>query len=86
PTQPFVWYVFGGVSGRLVAHDMLVQGNDFQSSRHVGLIPAQGDAEVGLAMILYGLRISATEIFTTPEFHGAAPAFQYGSVTISARF
>ncbi|MDR3520104.1 MAG: lipid A deacylase LpxR family protein [Acidocella sp.] len=86
PTQPFVWYVFGGVSGRLVAHDMLVQGNDFQSSRGVGLIPAQGDAEVGLAVILFGLRISATEIFTTPEFHGAAPAFQYGSVTISARF
>jgi hypothetical protein len=86
PTQPFVWYVFGGVSGRLMAHDMLVQGNDFQSSRGVGLIPAQGDAEVGLAVILFGLRISASEIFTTPEFHGAAPAFQYGSVTISARF
>ncbi|MDE8348044.1 MAG: lipid A deacylase LpxR family protein [Acidocella sp.] len=86
PTQPFVWYVFGGISGRMVAHDTLVQGNNFQSSRGVGLVPLQGDAEVGLAIILYGLRISATEIFTTPEFHGAAPAFQYGSVTISARF
>ena len=86
PTQPFVWYVFGGVSGRVVAHDMLVQGNDFQSSRGVGLVPLQGDAEVGAAMILCGFRVAATEIFTTPEFHGAAPAFQYGSVTLSARF
>jgi hypothetical protein len=86
PTQPFVWYVFGGASGRLVAHDMLVQGNDFQSSRGVGLVPLQGDAEFGLAMIVAGFRIAATEIFTTPEFHGAAPAFQYGSVTLSARF
>ncbi len=86
PTQPFVWYVFGGASGRLVAHNMLVQGNDFQSSRGVGLTYLQADAEVGLAVILYGLRITATEVFTTPEFHGAAPAFQYGSIAISARF
>jgi hypothetical protein len=86
PTQPFVWYVFGGASGRFVAHDMLVQGNDFQSSRGVGLEYLQGDAQVGLAMIIAGFRIAATEIFTTPEFHGQAPAFQYGSVTLSARF
>lgn len=86
PTQPFVWYVFGGAMGRLVAHDMLVQGNDFQSSRGVGLDPLQGDLEAGFALIAFGLRVTATEIFTSPEFHGAAPAFQYGSVTISARF
>lgn len=86
PTQPFVWYVFAGASGRVVAHDMLVQGNDFQSSAGVGLVPLQGDAEVGVAMIVAGFRVAATEVFTTPEFHGAAPAFQYGSVTLSARF
>jgi hypothetical protein len=71
PTQPFVWYLFGGLLGRAVAHDMLVQGNDFQSSAGVDLTPLQGDAEFGAAFILYGLRISATEVFTTPEFHHA---------------
>lgn len=86
PTQPLVWYVFGGAMGRLVAHDMLVQGNDFRSSRGVGLVPLQGDLEVGAAVMLYGMRVAATEIFTTPEFHGQAPAFQYGSITLSARF
>ncbi len=86
PTQPLVWYIFGGASGRLVAHDMLVQGNDFRSSRGVGLVPLQGDLEVGAALMAFGLCLSATEIFTSPEFHGAAPAFQYGSVTISGRF
>ena len=88
PTQPFVWYVFGGALGRIVAHDMLVQGNDFQSSRGVGLTPMQADLEVGAAIIVYGLRVSATEVFETPEFHNqAAPAFfQYGSIAISARF
>jgi hypothetical protein len=86
PTQPLVWYVFGGAMGRLVAHDMLVQGNDFQSSRGVTLTPYQADLEVGAAVMFYGVRVTATEIFETPEFHHAAPAFQYGSIAISARF
>jgi hypothetical protein len=86
PTQPFVWYVFSGALGRLVAHDMLVQGNDFQSSRGVALTPYQGDLEVGAAIILFGVRVSATEVFESPEFHHEAPAFQYGSIAVSARF
>jgi lipid A 3-O-deacylase len=86
PTQPIVWYVFGGGMGRIVAHNLLVQGNDFQSSRGVALAPLQADLEVGGAIIVYGLRVTATEVFETPEFHHAAPAFQYGSVAISTRF
>jgi lipid A 3-O-deacylase len=88
PTQPFVWYVFGGALGRIVAHSLLVQGNNFQSSRGVPLTPVQADLEVGAAIIVDGLRVSATEVFETPEFHNqAAPEFfQYGSIAISARF
>ena len=86
PTQPFVWYIFGGAMGRLVAHDMLVQGNDFTTSRGVTLTPYQGDLEVGIAVIAFGIRVSATEVFETPEFHHEAPAFQYGSIAVSARF
>ena len=86
PTQPFVWYIFGGALGRLVAHDTLVQGNNFQDSRGVSLQPLQADLEVGAAIIIYGLRVTATEVFTTPQFYGQAPAFQYGSIAISARF
>jgi hypothetical protein len=86
PTQPIIWYVFAGAMGRLVAHELSVQGNDFTSSRGVALTPYQGDLEVGAALILFGVRVTATEIFETAEFHHEAPAFQYGSVAISARF
>jgi hypothetical protein len=86
PTREFAWYIFGGALARVVAHDIFIQGNDFQSSRSVGLIPLQGDAEVGAAVMFHGFRFSATEIFTTPEFAHSAPAFQYGSVALSARF
>ncbi|WP_264797861.1 lipid A deacylase LpxR family protein, partial [Acidocella aminolytica] len=86
PTRPFVWYVFGGVLGRLVAHNLFIQGNSFQSSRSVPLTPLQGDLEVGAAMIFHGVRLSAVETFETPEFHNSSPAFQYGSVALSFRF
>jgi hypothetical protein len=86
PTQPVVWYVFGGAVGRLVAHDLAVQGDDFRSSRGVTLTPYQADLEVGGAIMLFGVRVTATEIFETPEFHHEAPAFQYGSIAVSARF
>ncbi len=86
PTRPFVWYVFGGALGRFVAHDMLIQGNDFRSSRGTGLTHLQGDLELGAAVIFRGVRISAVETIETPEFHHSAPAFQYGSVALSVRF
>jgi len=86
PTQPFVWYIFGGAVGRLVAHEISVQGNDFQTSRGVTLTPYQADLEAGLAVIVFNVRLSATEVFETPEFHHEAPAFQYGSIALSARF
>lgn len=86
PTRPFVWYVFGGALGRFVAHDMLIQGNTFQSSRGTGLTHLQGDLVVGAAVICRGVRVSAAETFETPEFHHSAPAFQYGSIALSVRF
>ncbi len=86
PTQTFVWYIFGGALGRVVAHDMLVQGNDFRSSRGVDLSPLQGNLEFGGAFILYNFRVSVTEVIESPEFHHQAPGFEYGSAAISYRF
>jgi len=86
PTQPVVWYIFGGAVGRLVAHEISVQGNDFQTSRGVILTPYQADLEAGLSLIVFNLRLSATEVFETPQFHHEAPAFQYGSIAVSVRF
>ena len=86
PTQPFVWYVFGGALGRFVAHDVTIQGNTYRSSRSVGLTHLQGSLVCGVAAIYRGVRLTASEVFQTPQFHGSAPAFQYGSIGISVRF
>jgi hypothetical protein len=87
PTQPVSWYIFAGVDGRFVPHDIFIQGNDFTHSRHAdGLDYLQADGQIGGAILLLGLRITATEVFETPQFHHSAPAFQYGSLAISGRF
>ena len=86
PTRPVVWYVFAGAVGRLVANDIFIQGNNFQSSRGVALTPMQADFEIGGAIIVHGLRVTATEVLETPQFHGSGPAFRYEFVSISGRF
>lgn len=86
PTRPLAWYVFGGALGRFVAHDLLIQGNTYRSSRSVGLTHWQGSLVCGVGAIYHGVRLTASEVFQTPQFHGSAPAFQYGSIALSVRF
>src|SRR5579883_131111 len=38
-TQPFGWYIFVGVEGRAVAHNIFLDGNTFASSQHVDKKP-----------------------------------------------
>ncbi|MCF3945337.1 lipid A deacylase LpxR family protein [Acidiphilium sp. AL] len=87
PTRPFVWYVFGGIAGKLVGHDEFLQGADFQTSRSVDPYRAVGQIEAGVAIIWRGLRFSYTQVFQTRRFHGQIGGIhEYGSLAVSARF
>lgn len=88
PTRPFDWYVFGGVDGRLVGYDVTLDGSTFRrNTPSVHRIFDVGEMQAGLAVILYGLRVSYTQTWETPEFDGSkAGLFNYGSLAVSARF
>ncbi len=87
PVAPFDWYAFVGAHGEGVAHDMLITGNNFRNSPAVSLVPLQGELEIGLAMILDGVRISYTQAFQTAEFRTQrAGLHQFGSLAASFRF
>ena len=87
PVRPFGWYVFGGLDGRALAHDELLQGNDFSSSRHVTIKPLVGDVQLGAAIIYHGVRLSYTQVFETTTFSGEHGGLhQFGSLALSARF
>lgn len=87
PTRPLVWYVFGGIAGRLVGHDEYLSGADFQSSRSVNPTRGVGTFDAGIAIIWHGLRFSYTQVFQTKRFQGEPGGIhEYGSLAVSARF
>ena len=87
PTRPFVWYVFGGADGQAVAHDITLNGNDFQTSASVVPKHAVGELEAGVGLIAFGARLTFTQVFQTQEFeHQKGGLHQFGSLALSMRF
>jgi hypothetical protein len=83
----FSWYVFGGVQGKLVAHDIFLNGNTFDDdSPSVDKIPAVAEGSFGLTLLFGDVRLSYTHIFRTPEFTEQHRIQQFGSLTFSVSF
>jgi lipid A 3-O-deacylase len=87
PTRPFVWYAFAGVDGQAVGWDITLNGNTWQNSRSVDLIPYVGEIQAGVAVIVHGMRFTYTQVFQTAEFeHQKDGLHQFGSLALSVRF
>ena len=87
PTRPFVWYVFGGADAQAVASDVTLDGDNFESSRHVQKKWDVGELELGAALIYRGVRLTYSQTWQTQEFHGQKGGlFNFGSVAASVRF
>ena len=87
PTRPFAWYVFAGGNGEGIAHDVTLEGNTWQASRGVKIIPYVGEAEFGFGIMAWGMRWTYTQSFQTYDFrtqHGGL--HQMGSLALSVRF
>lgn len=86
PTGNFSVYLFSGVDGRLVGHDIFLDGNTFEDSRHVDRIPYVGDFQTGIAIAMDRWRLAYTHVFRTKEFTTQQKAQQFGAVNLSIRF
>jgi hypothetical protein len=87
PTRPFAWYVFAGGDTQGVIHDITLDGNTFESSRHVVLKPFVGEIELGAAVMAFGTRLTYTHVLQTQEFqHQKGGLHQFGSLALSVRF
>jgi hypothetical protein len=84
--RDFGWYLFAGVEGRAVAHDIFLDGNTFATSLSVPKKTFVADFQGGAAVIVYGVRLTATEVVRTEEFHGQRGNDVFGSVTASLNF
>lgn len=88
PTRPFAWYVFAGADGQAIARDVFLDGSTFRThSPHVSKEPLLGELQAGLALMVYGVRVTYTQTFQTQSFKGQRSGlFNFGSLSAAARF
>ncbi len=84
--QGFGWYIFAGAEGRLVARNIFLDGNTLGNSHGVDKRLLVGDAQVGIAILFPGMRITYTHVFRTREFAGQRRADRFGALSLSVRF
>ncbi len=84
--EGFGWYVFGGVGGYAVGHDISLDGNVFRGSRSVDRKPFVADLELGAAVFWQNIRLSYTQVWRTKEFVGQRDTFTFGSVSLAFSF
>ncbi|GDY20906.1 membrane protein [Verrucomicrobiota bacterium] len=74
-----VW-AFVGTEGRLVGHNIFLDGNLYQSSQHVEKELLIGELRTGFAVQLGRCLLGFTQVFRTPEFRKQPEHDAYGSV------
>lgn len=80
------WYLFFGIEGRGVAHNIFLDGNTFRNSHSVDKKPLVGDVQGGLALIVGPVRLAYTHVFRTKEFEQQDDTDQFGAVSLSMKF
>lgn len=86
-TREFAWYLFAGADGQAVAWDETLDGLPFATSRHVGRSPLVGEFQAGLAVMVWGVRLTATHVLRTDEFRGQRNGlFQFSAISVSVKF
>jgi hypothetical protein len=86
PEKGFNWYVFAGLEGRALLHNIFLDGNTFTDSHSVDKKPLVGDLQAGLVVQIDRFRVAYTQIFRTKEFDGQEDGDIFGSVSFSYQF
>ncbi|PLX49492.1 MAG: DUF2219 domain-containing protein, partial [Desulfobulbaceae bacterium] len=68
PAHHFKWYLFAGFDGRLVGHNIFLDGNTFRDSRSVDKYLLVADLQIGIVLTWHTTRISYTHVLRTREY------------------
>lgn len=86
PDQSFYWYLFAGISGRYVDHNLFLEGNRDGNNHGVHALEWVADLQAGAVMGFGNWRFTLTNIFRTREFENQREPDEFGSIAISYRF
>ncbi len=76
-------HAFFSMDGRLVAHDIFLDGNNFRDSHSVDKESAVADFALGLSFITGRWKVSFAHVFRTREFKQQPHHHKYGSLSLS---
>lgn len=85
PSRDWAFYLFAGMGGRAVAHNVFLDGNTWRDSHSVDRRTFNGDVQGGFAVTVGGVRFSYTQIFRTKEFNGQKAPDRFGAFNVSFR-
>lgn len=86
PTQQLGGYLFAGVEGRAVAHNIFLDGNTMKDSHRVDKELLVGALQIGAVVTYQSMRIGYTHVFMTDEFESQSSGTQFGAITLSIRY
>lgn len=86
PQDNIGWYIFAGIDGRAVAHDIFLDGALFSGGPSVKKKDFVGDFQTGLVVSIGDMRVGYTHIFRSKEFVGQSESDQFGAFSVSFRY
>jgi hypothetical protein len=81
--RPASLYLFAGVDGRFVAHNLFLDGNTFEDSLSVNEERLVGETQFGLGFDLGAWRLALSRHVRTREFEDQPDDQAFGSITVS---
>lgn len=85
-TSRFGIHGFAAVTGRLVLHDIFLDGNTFADSHDVDREWLVGDLLIGVSVTFWRAKLSYAEVFRSKEFEDQGSAHNFGSLSLSITF
>lgn len=79
----FSFHIFGASSGRIVLHDIFLDGNTFSDSHSIDKETFVGDFVLGASVIYNRFKLSYSQVLRTKEFEGQPSGHNFGSVSLS---
>jgi len=86
PESDFDWYLFAGFEGRVVAHNLFLDGNTVRDSRSVDKKALVGDLLFGFVFDWSDLRFSYTHVLRSREFETQENNDGFGALIVSFKF
>jgi len=86
PNQPLYWYLFAGLHGRYVEHNIFLDGNTDHDSHSVSKNSWLGEMQAGAVIGGGSWRVTLTEILRTREFATQDEPDEFGAIALSYRF